>query len=274
MAQIIEKEHAPVYRSLISTEVWKGAGLSIMGVSHKDSDTPCQDFHCTAEYQDIFITAIADGAGSAKHADKGAQLVATRSVELITKALTDTDSPPTTEEAWNELLSRVFNCICKEVRALAQNIHVEVRELSSTLILTVLGPTFSTAIHVGDGATVILTENNRIETLSYPEKSEYIEYRSSVVSDRAITKARFAFSNYAARSFASFTDGLQLLALTYPQWEPYEPFFAPLFAFLQSTEREETIRDNLEEFLTSPKIQSKSFDDITLVAGIKANETN
>ena len=53
---------------------WKAVARSATGASHLKQQIPCQDYGGCKVLNDVIIGAIADGAGSAKYADIGAQL--------------------------------------------------------------------------------------------------------------------------------------------------------------------------------------------------------
>jgi hypothetical protein len=52
---------------------WKAVARSATGTSHLKQQIPCQDYGDCKVLNDVIIGAVADGAGSAKYADIGAQ---------------------------------------------------------------------------------------------------------------------------------------------------------------------------------------------------------
>jgi serine/threonine protein phosphatase PrpC len=67
---------------------WRAIGASITGSGHKSSAIPCQDAHLISSTSDeLLIIAVADGAGSAKYADRASQLCVKNAVEAIYPSL-------------------------------------------------------------------------------------------------------------------------------------------------------------------------------------------
>ena len=92
--------------------MWKYTGQAVIGTSHEKNNTPCQDAYRIEPIDDRLIVVVADGAGSAKHSDIGAQLITQEAVALAkdwqpfenTEAereqyLFDLDGRPTQEHA-------------------------------------------------------------------------------------------------------------------------------------------------------------------------------
>jgi hypothetical protein len=55
---------------------WKIVAASARGSSHEASGQPCQDAHAYRAGEDWFVGVVCDGAGSARHSDRGARHVA------------------------------------------------------------------------------------------------------------------------------------------------------------------------------------------------------
>jgi hypothetical protein len=66
-------------------------------------------------------------------------------------------------------------------------------------------------------------------------------------------------------TIALLSDGLQMLALKFPSWDPFTPFFDPLFKFAGDVTDAVAAKADLERFLGSKKVRSKTDDDVTLV---------
>src|SRR5919202_405179 len=65
---------------------WRAVVRSSVGTRHQKQQQPCQDYgkYCILNHKDVVVGAVADGAGSAKHADVGADLACTLLVFVAT----------------------------------------------------------------------------------------------------------------------------------------------------------------------------------------------
>ena len=66
------------------------------------------------------------------------------------------------------------------------------------------------------------------------------------------------------------TDGLLRLALEFPTYEPYAPFFEPLLAFTAQQQDEDHARERLAGVLASDRICDRTDDDKTLVVAVRS----
>jgi serine/threonine protein phosphatase PrpC len=244
---------------------WRVAGASARGTSHRKHHTPCQDaFACQPINDDWIALAVADGAGSAELSDIGSRVavqVATSSIrdELVSAGCDKLADEVTLRAA----LLRTANAARDAVFETARALRRPARELASTLIVVIAGPTRTAAVHIGDGAAVIETPDGRLVTLSKPDAGEFMGESTFLVSSEALNRARVVFAS-EARSIALFSDGIQLLTLQYPSWEPFEPFFRQTFSFMGAMGKS-GVTSHLESFLASDKLASRTDDDITLV---------
>ena len=62
-----------------------------------------------------------------------------------------------------------------------------------------------------------------------------------------------------------FTDGIQNLVLDAATSAPHVPFFAPTFRWFESNADRPDSPSALEALLVSPKVTSRSDDDVTLL---------
>ena len=84
-------------------------------------------------------------------------------------------------------------------------------------------------------------------------------------SDRGIPQIRCHVRPAQIKNLAAFSDGLQNLALINTTYEPFEPFFSPLFEFLSGNSDRAQMEEKLGVFLGSEKICGRTDDDKTLL---------
>ena len=244
---------------------WNIAGASARGTSHRKHNLRCQDaFACESINDDWIVLAVADGAGSAALSDIGSRIAVQAAIGSLREECEAPESGTlATEDNLHAALLKTAKKTFDAVVETARQVRCLPRELASTLIVVVAGPTTTAALHIGDGAVVIEAVDGSLVTLSKPDAGEFMGESTFLVSPNGLARARVTFAP-GARSIALFSDGIQMLTLQYPLWEPFEPFFRQTFSFMSSM-RNAGATHHLESFVASDKLASRTDDDITLV---------
>jgi hypothetical protein len=220
----------PEYAPSTVRNIWEVAGISVAGTTHLRLDIPCQD---ESDYDvlpsGVLIAVVADGAGSALHPELGAQAAVKAVLDAARSSSSDTFDRV-------ELCQRsVQDWMCKAREAVedkARKRNVCPRELATTLIIVIGALEFVVAGQIGDGATVIRTGEGKIDTLTTPMRGEYANETVFITSPGAQDLIQLKASEGKATQIAAFSDGLQTLALQFPDAIAHERFFAPLFDFI------------------------------------------
>jgi hypothetical protein len=250
-----------------NSESWRVAGYSVRGVSHEQVGTPCQDANAWRALDGGWLViAVSDGAGSAPLADVGAKVAVQEAVEQSTELIKDLAKSHTCDGSvdWHEFLEKVVNSTITAVLNEARSRHCAAQDLACTLLCLVLGPSTAAALQIGDGGIVVTSDSGSIELLTRPDSGEYINETVFLVSSGAFQTCQFAIRHENVRSAAVFSDGLQLLALNYPSWEPFAPFFKPFFD-LNNKKSADSAQSELSTFLACPRVRQRTSDDVTLV---------
>lgn len=246
---------------------WTVAGTSVPGASHRKSGLPCQDAHSWTVINDsILITAVCDGAGSARLSHLGAQTAANKAVETVRKCILE--KCPVSEEDWRNHLEQARAEALSRINELANSEGCSVCDLATTFLLAAAAPDCTAALQIGDGAIVARLDDGELDLLSQPESGEYANETTFLTSPGAQAQLRIGSS---CESLALFSDGIQRLALRFPALEPHDPFFKPLFDFLDGAEDIDTLNNALNDFLTSPRVCTFTDDDITLIVARRRN---
>lgn len=246
--------------------LWTVAGASWRGTSHQKNTTQCQDAFAWERIDaEWIVLAVADGAGSAMLSDVGARIavhagLAAARKELVAGIQARVLNGP---DDWREPLISVVARARESVIETAGRLGHRPRELASTLVVVIAGPETTAAVHVGDGGSVVETATGTVTSLTKPDTGEYMGEATFLVSRDAIERARVIVTG-ASQSIALFSDGLQMLALLYPGWDPFEPFFRQTFAFLRENGENGAAR-KIETFLASDRLAARTDDDVTLV---------
>ena len=268
-------------KKAIQPTTWQTIGASVVGVSHRKADLPCQDAHAFAELPGgLLIAVVSDGAGSASLADVGAQTAVAAALEYLRKYLPTFDPFNEAEEA-QAFLTRVLQAARNAVEDEAETRAVAPRELAATLILLAVNAHAAIAAQIGDGAAVLQDADGQLKAFTAPQQGEYVNETTFLIAADYLSAAQFRYERGHFTHAALFSDGLQRLALKLPAAEPYAPFFAPLFGFIaqaaqaEKAEEATTIDRNgqLAAFLQSPRITERADDDLTLVLAARRGST-
>ncbi len=239
---------------------WRVIAASVRGTSHARTDLPCQDAHAWRRLPGGAVAiAVADGAGSATHAEAGARAAAEAAVDSLVSS-----APAVDAGDWTAALDHAMGAALGAVNDEAARRQVEPRDLSTTLIACVVTADSVTIAQVGDGAAIVEGAEG-MRALTAPTSGEFANETVFVTSPGAVEAAQRATWRGAARHLALFTDGLQGLALKHPARSPHEPFFVPLFDFAAQARDPADAETQLAAFLTGPRVTARSDDDITLV---------
>jgi protein phosphatase 2C-like protein len=255
---------------------WRVVGVSQVGAGHRRSATPCQDANAFLRIdEDWLAIAVADGAGSAAKSELGAGVAVKVAVTTLAESFRGyrQSSGPQDgrldHDATGKVLLRVLSASRLAVEAKAQEFGVAPGELACTLIVVLLGPDRVAAAQIGDGGAVIELADGRIETLLRPDSGEYLNETTFLTSARAMKSVQVVTREESVRSVAVLTDGLQMLALRFPDWTPFEPFFAPVFAFLRRQPDQSSAHEEVSRMLESDGVRTRTHDDVTLLVATR-----
>ncbi len=140
-----------------------------IGAYHIKEGSVCQDAHCFKALGDRFaIGAVADGVGSAAHAEIASQIAVTKSVGYCAERIKEGDAPDailrTIRESFSEALSLIL-------AAAEQNGH-DAKEYDTTLVLAVFleGSVYFGA--AGDSGIIAQLSDGRYEPLTEQQRDE------------------------------------------------------------------------------------------------------
>jgi len=244
---------------------WRIAAASMQGSNHEKMGLPCQDACVHRSLPGgIFVAAVADGAGSARHSDTGAAVAAKKAVDTIA-AQAALARLPEDDEAWRSLLVDAFTVARGAVEREAAELGASPRDLATTLILVVGTRRLTAVAQVGDGAAIMCDDAGEIGALTVPHNGEYLNETEFLVAPQALESIQWAVRRGEPAHVAVLSDGLEMLALKMPGGVPHQPFFDPLFRFMADVGGEQEANRQLQEFLGSTRIRERTDDDITLL---------
>jgi serine/threonine protein phosphatase PrpC len=255
-------------------EKWRYAHASVIGLSHLNNDTSCQDrFACESFPSDegeILIVAVADGAGSTSEGEIGAEIACETFIEQIKAFLQ-------TSDASVNLLTEDFalhwiGYFQMQIRKIATDKKKDIREFASTLVGAVIGKNCGVFYQVGDGGAVF-SVNGEAQSYQFgvqPADSEYVNMTDFLTDETAGSSLRFAQIKEPIEDIILFSDGIYSVAVDYQNNLPHEPFLRPMIAPLRNSLEINGLNEKLKSFLSSPKLNEKTDDDKTIVLASRA----
>ena len=243
---------------------WQVLGASTIGASHLKQGLPCQDAFMAAECRDgVLAVAVADGAGSASHAQVGSRLAARRAVS----AVFDRMLLPRTGGVY-AMLDDAFAQARRELEFEAAASKRDLRDLSATLTVVIAMPDCLGVAQTGDGLVVALEPDGSLIPLTRPQRGEYAN-ETHFLTGPGGEAPRYIHIGEAAPGFAVITDGLLPVSTDLKTGRPHAPFFQPFFKTLQQGSATPDLKRHLEQFLESPRLRQRVDDDLTLVVAIQ-----
>ncbi|MHC1740057.1 MAG: PP2C family serine/threonine-protein phosphatase [Anaerolineaceae bacterium] len=244
--------------------IWKSTGVSVIGTSHVKIGKPCQDSHAIQSLNNgCLIGVVADGLGSAEKSEIGSKLAVQTAMAVLGAGLIV--CIPESDEAWQALLSKAFFEARAALEAEAANLKLELRDLGTTLICFIAANGNIAIGQIGDGAVVVQFTNGTLATVSSPQRGEFANETVPLTMDNALQRVCYHVQPAQIKNIAAFSDGLQNLALVTATYEPFAPFFTPLFDYLAATADTAVMPAKLQDFLSSERICGRTDDDKTLL---------
>lgn len=251
---------------------WQVAAAQKRGSRHEASGANCEDaYYVVQPVPGLLVIAIADGAGSAKFAEIGANVAVQHGAahvcagwELVGDTLGDSIILRLLEEAMSSARSAV--------QAEAATREVEFQELASTMILVIAHQEFVAAAQIGDGAVVVADAAGEVFSLTAPVQGEYFNETVFLTARNALQIMQLKLWRGEMSGVAAFSDGLQLLCLEWPECLAHASFFKPLLEFIRDTPEEARAASELAEFLHSERVGKLTDDDVTLVVATLRND--
>lgn len=215
-----------------------------------------------AEGDEALIAIVSDGAGSAAHSQKGAELTCEAAgnffMNLLATPLEKTISVDDVKTCLQEIRS--------VLRDESSKANTPMREFACTLLGAIITQTTTLAFQIGDGA-MVFREYGALRVVFWPESGEYANMTYFVTDDEEDLHLQAGIFE-RPEEVAVFTDGLQYLALVYATKEAHAPFFDPMFQVLRGTtdlDKCDPLNSHLEDFLDGESVNARTDDDKTLV---------
>lgn len=241
--------------------MWRYVCATAQGVSHERLSLPCQDRCAIASHGRWVFAALADGAGSAAHAEEGAELAVEAAMahlaQLAANGSIGTDDLRAAAHAARDAIVG---------RAGADG---DVRAYACTLQLIALSDTGGAALQIGDGLIAMNQGQDGWEWVFWPQRGEFANTTYFVTDVNAPEQWEVTELAPYVFEFALMSDGLEVLALDYGAKLAHSPFFEGLFPAVRksagSGELTELGGQLYTHFLMSERVRKRTDDDLSLV---------
>lgn len=250
---------------------WRYARSSVIGSSHQQNNLPCQDASAcvtvlTPAGQSVLVAVVSDGAGSAKHAEVGAQFTCSL---FIGTAIQHITSGRSLRELTRDWVKEWLLYLQHEMTALASVERAARKDFSCTIAAALVADDVAMFFQVGDGVIVVSPqqEPNDYSWVFWPHHGEYVNETMFATDRRALDNLAFDVVDGRIDEVALLTDGLERLALHFETKTAFRPFFEPLFTTMRTAPEgfSPVLSDGLGKFLSTPRVDERTDDDRTLL---------
>ncbi|MEK7993207.1 MAG: PP2C family serine/threonine-protein phosphatase [Planctomycetota bacterium] len=234
-----------------------------IGTSHLKANLPCQDrLACEALTGGALVAAVADGAGSAAIAERGAEVAVGSVIAHLKRGLADKRTD------FDHLLREAAASAREAIAAEADREGTALRSYASTLLAVVLTLDGGGALQIGDGVIVVSEGSDEWSWVFWPQRGEYANTTNFLTDDDAIHRLEIEVFPGVVTDIALMSDGLEPLAVNYASKTVHHPFFNGMFRPLFGAEgcaEISALSASLEQFLSSERIGSRTDDDVSLI---------
>jgi hypothetical protein len=250
--------------------MWKSVVKSVRGSAHFTNGLPCQDSSGIESVGDALICALSDGAGSAKYADEGSQLIVAEALDYFRIVLRDNPNIGNLISEFDKsdgilLVERIQKALSDE----AIKREVSIHEFAGTLLVAIIHESNSCFYQIGDGAWCV-SRSGVLGAATWPTQGEYAGQTAFVTGATYKNDLQFSFVSGLIEYAVGMTDGTERLALDMQSYTPHRRFCDPMIKGLSSSDDHELLRSGLESFLSSDSICERTDDDKSLALIVHA----
>lgn len=247
--------------------VWRAIVRSSVGTSHTKRQMPCQDYgQYIIAADDVFVGAVSDGAGSAKHAELGAELAVKTALFNAGEWLErQKNSLPLSKQQAETIFGWLLETVVTALKQEAANSGYSLNDLACTLLIFIAAPDWVAAMQVGDGFIVAGSQSHEYHLLFQPSKGEFINETTFVTAFNALDEMQVCVRLGHQEFICAATDGLERVAIRLDDWMPFARFFRPLQDYMWATSSPEQEDEYIRNFLDSERLNARTDDDKTLL---------
>lgn len=246
---------------------WTYTNATAIGTSHQRRDEGCQDYSRAVSLrinkdtdQTFLFAAVADGAGTAKFAAKGARLAVRTLRREIQRCLEKCENSLT-----EQMIKKLVLMTSSHIEEYANRSGHKSRDYASTLICAILLHDQAWHIQIGDGAAVFGYDGKRIVDY-WPAKGEYGNETFFITDENVLDQIHIR-EIQIPDEITLFTDGLESIALNLKTKEVHPPFYDSFYRVLRQREAgfQKDLAKGLATWMQTDLVTSRSDDDKSLV---------
>lgn len=242
---------------------WGWINSSKIGKSHLKNEHPQnQDAHFVyLTRNNILISVVADGAGSAKFGRYGAWITCRILKNYFIKWYSSKTYHPS-ETTVRILIDEIRYQLFKT----AQKRNTEFRNFASTLSVVLTSKEETVFFTIGD-SPIVAKSNNIWGLTTCPDVGEYAS-TTFFTTEKNFPRLQFIRSKNNFSAFALMSDGVGAISIDENKLVPHYNFFQPILNQIEKTSatgKNILLSKQLGFFLESERVTSKTEDDKTLV---------
>jgi len=175
----------------------------VRGRGHQVDGTRGQDRTAYARHAGIQVLCLADGAGSARHSEYGAQSVVRDGCRLLVERFHDFATSDDAAQARQDIVEHLRRGLTKT----ADKIGCEVADLATTFLAVAVSEDRFVIAHVGDGVVGYM-KHGVLKVASAPDNTEFANTTTFITSSDAGASLRlFRGSLEGVSGFILMSDG-------------------------------------------------------------------
>lgn len=255
----------------MSQSKWKIVHASVVGTSHLERGTECQDRYAYKVFNspndvggEVLVAVLSDGAGSSDCSQFGAEMACSLFIKEIERQISENGSLENVNKEFGLLWLDYFR---QQIADFAEEQGRQVRDYACTFLAAVVCETGAVFYQVGDGG-IVCSPTGEAESYYFgitPAAKVYANATDFITEEKAGERLLFESTEETIEDLVMFTDGIQPVAVNFQNQTPHEPFLMPMLAPIRKAEFVgEDINGKLEAFLNSPRVNEKTDDDKTL----------
>lgn len=224
---------------------------------------PCQDWLCWEVLGDsTLVAALADGAGTAEMAERGARIAVESAIAQLKVGLAQQQTD------FETLLRKAASVARDAIADEAARAGIPSNNFAATLLAIVLTPSRGGALQIGDGVIVVSENGDEWSWVFWPQRGEYVNTTHFLTDEDALAQLEVEEFSSSVTDIALMSDGLESLALDYASQTVFQPFLQGMFRPVVQAEgfaEVDALSNSLERFLTSTPVAVRTSDDVSLI---------
>jgi len=207
---------------------WIITGASILGQSHEEGQTVCQDAYNTKLLDEGWgIACLCDGAGSYDTAQLGSRFTSQRALDQLEKLVLESDwiSEGTLPDpaVWQDQSLALFKQLRRDLQEYAEELEKDLMELSCTLIVVIYHADGLCLAHVGDGRAAYAQSDGEWKACMTPFEGEVAGSTVFLSQDLWLHDPETYFESRVIREkicgFSLMSDGMEAASFHTKSWD-------------------------------------------------------